>query len=137
MFITRAPKYFQLHLLAMESNGKPGRTTHKYSLEEERAQNLSTKSTSTSISKQQVKPQNKKKNKNKKKKKEKRTVVICTKGARFFVVKFVFLFQIDIANPSCIFLLQIHIVNSYCKGLSYLLIANDCNCNASLVNVAH
>ena len=67
---------------------------------------------------------------------KKRTVVICTKGARFFVVKFLFLFKIVISNPSCKFLLQIHIVNSYCKCLSYIPIPNYCNCNASLVNVA-
>ena len=112
----------------MVSNGKPGKTTLKYSLKKNELKICQSTSTSTSISRQQVKPQ--------KKKKKKRTVVICTKGARFFVVKFLFLFQIVIANPSCKFLLQIHIVNSYCKGLSYLLIGNDCNCNASLVNVA-
>ena len=112
----------------------PGKTTLKYSLKKNELKicppNLL----------QHLSQDNKSNHQNKTKKTTKNTkkitVVICTKGARCFVAKFLYSFQIVIANISCKFLLQIDIVNSYCKGLSYILIANDYNCNASLVNVA-
>ena len=128
MFIIRTTKYFQLHLLTMVFNGKPGKTTHKYSLKKNELKIC------LSNLHQHLSQNNKPNHKTKPKKNNKNTtVVLWTKG---FVVKFLFLFQIVNANPSSKFLLQIHIVNSYCKCLSYILIANYCNCNASLVNVA-
>ena len=88
----------------------PGKTTLKYSLKKNELKicppNLL----------QHLSQDNKSNHQNKTKKTTKNTkkitVVICTKGARCFVAKFLYSFQIVIANISCKFLLQIHIVNS-------------------------
>ena len=114
MFIIRTPKYFQLHLLAMVSNGKPGKTTLKYSLKKNELKicpsNLHQQLSQDNKTTKKQKTKNKTKQKNRKKK-----ISNMHKCSTMFCCDILIL----IPNSHCI-----HLVNFCCKFVLDILIVN-------------